>query len=167
MSFPNLNFRLFFSCAGRKHPEHERKAIIQKSDLFHDAKENDTNESEENYSSSLDEGLHIGQPQQHRQNGRVPLCQHNQQVPNVYLHGELYKQRREIRMKVLEQKERDQRKFHAKPAPNFTVIHAVQAQKRVQEEPKVTVPITPRVVHSHRRYHDLVKAKVSINHPYT
>ena len=164
MSFSNLNFRLFFLCAGRKHPEHERKAGIQKDDIFHDT--NGTNESEENDSSSLDEELHIGQPQQHIQNGRVPLSQHNQLVPNVYHHAKLYKQKKEIRMKVLQQKEDDQRKFHAKPAPDFTKIHAVQAQKWAQEEPKITVPITPRVIRSSNRSKAKAKAKVSINFPY-
>lgn len=151
MSFANLNFRLFFLCAGRIHPEHERKATIPK----------DENVGNEQSGASSEEG-HIGQSQQQR----VPLSQHNQQVPSVYLRGELYKQRREVRMKVLEQKEREQRKFHAKPAPNFTAIHAVHAHKRTQEEPKITVPITPRVVHSHRRFYGLAKAKVSITFSY-
>lgn len=124
--------------------------------MFYGAKENGTDENEQN-----DEGLHI------RQNERVPMGQHNQHVPSAYLSGDMYKKKREFRMKVIEQQEREQRKFHAKPAPNFTVIHAVQAQKRTQEEPKITVPVTPRVVHSHRRYNVLAKAKVSIPFLYT
>ncbi|XP_055305323.1 targeting protein for Xklp2-like [Sitodiplosis mosellana] len=156
---------------GRKHPEHEPKGKIQKDDMFLDIGKNGTDEnkqnanaelernsleSENNLSLSFDEGLRIGQ--RHSQNGRKPLAQHNQ-VPNVYAQGQLYKQRKEFRMKLLEKKERDQRKFHAKPAPNFNAIHVAQSKKRTQEEPKITIPKTPQVVRSHRHYADLAKAK--------
>lgn len=136
----------------------------------------DSVETDENLSQSIDDQLnHIGdlqinngksqpkpqqQPQTH--NPIKPLGQHNSKVPNVYARVQLDKLKREYRMKAIEQQERDQRKFHAKPAPKFNAIHAAQRQKRAQEEPKITVPITPQVVRSHRHYKEIAETKVSI-----
>lgn len=82
-------------------------------------------------------------------------------VPNVVFAGQLYEQRRKLRMQQLERTEREQRKFHAKKVPNFNSIHAAQGAKLAAEEPKFTVPVTPKVVHHHRKNLERVRAKVS------
>lgn len=172
---------LFFLYTGRKHPEHERKDKIQSIDMFFgdaadDIKKNEANvnnqnddvvvkqnsvESDENLSMSFEEKIQIDQPQQHNQNERKPLAQHNPKVPGVYQRIELTKQRKELMMKAIERQERERRKFHAKPVPNFTAIHAARSNKRL-DEPKITIPKTPQVVRSHRHYSEIAQAKVSI-----
>lgn len=169
----------FFSFhAGRKHPEHERKDKIQNVDMFFgdtdDVAENEvignnhngdvvvkqnSIESDDNLSMSFDEKIHIDRPQQPNQNGRKPLAQHNPKVPGVYQRIELTKQRKELMLRAIEQKERERRKFHAKPAPNFNAIHAARSNKR-PDEPKITIPKTPQVVRSHRHYSEIAQAKV-------
>lgn len=82
-------------------------------------------------------------------------------VPNVVFTGQLYEQRRKMRMQQLERIEREQRKFHAQKVPNFSSIHAAQGAKLAAEEPKFTIPVTPKVVHHHRKNLERVRAKVS------
>lgn len=82
-------------------------------------------------------------------------------VPNVVFTGQLYEQRRIWRMREIERKEREQRKFHAKKVPNFNSIHAAQSAKHSAEEPKFTIPVTPKVVHHHRMNLERIRAKVS------
>lgn len=141
---------------GRKHPEHERKEYMQKIE-----KKNSV-ESDDNLSSSFGDELHIDGSQTHKQNGRKPLTQHNLRTPNAYKQGQLYKEKQKLLEKAQLKKDRDQRKFHAKPAPNFNAIHAANSKKRVQEDPKITVPRTPQVIRSHRIYSGMAEAKVSI-----
>lgn len=85
-------------------------------------------------------------------------------TPNVVKAGRIYEQKKQLRMEQLAQKEREQRRFHAKPCPNFSSIHAAKAKGAV-EEPKFTVPKTPQVIRHHRKNLELVKAKVSVFHP--
>lgn len=82
-------------------------------------------------------------------------------VPNVVLTGQMYEERRKIRMQILERNEREKRKFHAQKVPNFNSIHAAQGARLAAEEPKFTVPVTPKVVHHHRKNLERVQAKVS------
>lgn len=82
-------------------------------------------------------------------------------VPNAVFVGQLYEQRRKLRMQQIERKEREQRKFHAKNVPNFNSIHAAQSAKQATEEPKITIPVTPKVVHHHLKNLERVRAKVS------
>lgn len=114
-------------------------------------------------SSSLDEA-HIGEKkkirsQQPRNIGPRPLNVHNPKVPNVVRAGQIYEVKKKLRMEQLEKLEREMRRFHAKPAPDFSTIHA--AQKRSTES-KITVPVTPRVVRTHRENLKKREAKVSI-----
>lgn len=51
-------------------------------------------ESDGNLSTIFDEKIQIDRPQQHNQNGRKPLAQHNPKVPGVYQRIELTKQRK-------------------------------------------------------------------------
>lgn len=83
-------------------------------------------------------------------------------VPHVYLAGQIYEQKKKLRMAELERKEREQRQFHAKKAPNFNSIHAADNAKRVNQEHKHTVPKTPKVIHNHRKNYERVQAKVII-----
>lgn len=120
----------------------------------------------DNLSSSLDEvQIDINKAEQTpkpRNDIRKPLNIHNPKVPNVVRLGQLYEARKKYRMEKIEKEEREKRKFHAKPAPNFSSIHAAQSQKRNFEEHKITVPVTPRVVHTHRENMKKIKAKVCI-----
>lgn len=92
---------------------------------------------------------------------RQPLGNHcRSNVPNVVLAGQRYEQRKKQRMAEVERVEREQRQFHAKKVPNFHSIHAARNARRAIEV-KVTVPVTPRVVHNHRKNLERVRAKVS------
>lgn len=82
-------------------------------------------------------------------------------VPNVVLAGKLYEQRRKERMQQIVRVEREQRQFHAKKVPNFNSIHAAQSAKRPTDEPKFTIPVTPKVVHHHRKNLERIRIKVS------
>lgn len=82
-------------------------------------------------------------------------------VPHVVFAGQLYEQRRKLRMQQIIRAEREQRQFHAKRVPNFTSIHAAQSARRPAEEPKFTIPVTPKVVHTHRKNLERIRAKVS------
>lgn len=82
-------------------------------------------------------------------------------VPNVVLTGKLYEDRRKARMQKIEKIEREQRQFHAKRVPNFNSIHAAQSVKRANDEPKFTIPVTPKVVHHHRKNLERIRIKVS------
>lgn len=120
----------------------------------------------DNLSSSLDE-VHIDtnkkiQSKKPCSNVQKPMSLHNPKVPNVYLAGQLYELRKKHRMEQLERDEREKRKFYARPAPNFSSIHAAQSQKRSFEERKITMPITPKVVHTHRENMKKIRAKVCI-----
>lgn len=81
-------------------------------------------------------------------------------VPNVVLAGKQYEQNRKMRMEKIEREEREKRQFHAKKVPNFNSIHAARAAKHADDEPKITVPITPRVVHNHRKNLERIRMKV-------
>lgn len=109
-------------------------------------------------STSLDEE----QSQRLRPKKSKPLATHNPKIFNVVLAGKLYEEKKKLRMEQLIKKEREQRIFHAKPAPDFNYIHA--HQKRAPEEPKYTIPTTPNVVHHHRKNMEKTKAKVSYFH---
>lgn len=82
-------------------------------------------------------------------------------VPNVASVAQVYEQRQKMRMQQIERIEREQRKFHARKVPNFSLIHAAQGAKLAAEEPKSTIPVTPKVVHHHRENLIRVRAKVS------
>ena len=85
-------------------------------------------------------------------------------VPHVVFAGQLYEQRRKLRMQQIERIERAQRQFHAKKVPNFHSIHAAQSAKQTAaEDPKFTIPVTPKVVHHHRMNLERIRAKVSID----
>lgn len=121
----------------------------------------------ENLSSSLDE-IHIDEVQAKKQKNHgthkivKPLSSQNHQlVPNVVKIGEIYEQKKKIRYQQTLQREREQRKFHAKPAPNFAAIHAASSKKRDTDEHKLTIPKTPRVVHTHRKYTEIIRKRVS------
>lgn len=83
-------------------------------------------------------------------------------VPHVYLAGQIYEQKKKLRMQELERKEREQRQFHAKRAPDFNSIHAARNAKKVVQEHKHTIPTTPKVVHNHRKEMERIQAKVNI-----
>lgn len=94
-----------------------------------------------------------------------PLAPHNakdQNVPNYIKSIQLYEAKKKMRMQKLQMKEKEQRTFHAKPAPNFLAIHEARTQKKSIEDLKITVPVTPKVVHNHRKNMERLKAKVSI-----
>ncbi|XP_031628021.1 targeting protein for Xklp2 [Contarinia nasturtii] len=164
-----------------KHPEHERKkniVNIEFEETTIEPNENDENQQNygqaknpsnsvesENILSSLGEIQIDSSPAQKQKTNGIrkgvkPLCAQNQQlVPNVVRIGELYEQKKKIRYEQLLQQEREQRKFHAKPVPNFAAIHAASSKKRESDEPKVTVPKTPRVVHTHRKNIEIIRKK--------
>lgn len=87
-------------------------------------------------------------------------------VPDVYFKAELMKRKHEHQAMLREKEEREKRMFHAKRAPDFKTIHAAHAvkQNRVDGDKieKLTQPVTPKVVHHHRKYSELVKIKVRI-----
>lgn len=82
-------------------------------------------------------------------------------VPNVVLAGKIYEQKRIHRMEEILRKEREQRQFHAKKAPNFNSMHAARTAKRSNDEPNYTTPVTPNVVHHHRKNVERIRIKVS------
>lgn len=174
--------------AGVKHPEHERDRENQAAIKFEttadetiiDNIENNQNNGNvikpemnsiesDNLSSDLDE-MQI-EPLESKKavkssNGKVNAgCSNKfQLVPNVYHKIELMRKKHEVEAVLREKEEREKRKFHAKRAPNFHAIHAVQHEKehRREEEKmeRVTIPTTPKVVHRHRQNMERIKEKV-------
>lgn len=61
---------------------------------------------------------------------------------------------------MIEQKERQQRQFHSKPAPNFHAIHTAVERKKIQHPTKYTCPETPTVVRRHREAQERLQKKV-------
>lgn len=171
---------------GFTHPEHEKKSeniavVLDDTDVQEkktkenkkdtDGIENRGNSIEsESLSSSLDD-VHINQIKSQQTitekgTGTRPLAPHNskdQHIPNVIKSIQLYEEKKKMRMQKIQTIEREQRKFHAKPAPNFGAIHEARAQKRSLEDMKYTVPVTPKVVHTHRKNMERLQAKVSIS----
>lgn len=82
-------------------------------------------------------------------------------VPRVVFAGQLYEHNRKMRMQQIVRTEREQRQFHAKKIPNFNSIHAAQCARRLVEEPKFTIPVTPKVIRNHLKNLERVRAKVS------
>lgn len=118
-------------------------------------------ESREQTPNSTDNGA-VAQPARQLDVVRHPPPPMNcAKVPNVVLAGRMYEQKRKQRMAEIERKEREQRQFHAKKVPNFHSIHAARNARRAIEDIKITVPVTPRVVHNHRKNLERVRAKVS------
>lgn len=85
-------------------------------------------------------------------------------VFNVVESVKFYEERKKHRLAEIERKEREQRKFVAKPAPKFDSIHAAANQKRSasHEKLRVTIPVTPKVVHHHRQNIEKLKTKVCL-----
>lgn len=79
---------------------------------------------------------------------------------NVVKFGHIYDAKRKAVQQAIEQREKQQRKFHSHPAPNFNVIHAAADRKRQMQPPKYTVPMTPMVVRRHRETLEKVQKKV-------
>lgn len=173
--------------AGVKHPEHERDRENQATIKFEttadetiiDNIENNQNNGNvitkmdsiesDSLSSDLDE-MQI-EPLKSKiaaksTNGQVIAgCSNKfQLVPNVYHKVELMRKKHEVQAMLREKEEREKRRFHAKKAPNFHAIHAIQHEKehRREEEKmeRVTIPTTPKVVHRHRQNMERVKEKV-------
>lgn len=169
---------------GCTHPEHEKKSgniavVLDDSDVQKkktkknkkntDSIENRGNSVEsESLSSSLDD-VHINpiksqQTITEKRTGTRPLAPHNskdEHIPNVIKSIQIYEEKKKMRMQKIQTIEREQRKFHAKPAPNFGAIHEARAQKRSLEDMKYTIPITPKVVHTHRKNLERLQAKVN------
>lgn len=166
---------------GIKHPGHDPKDkenIIEFEDAMDEERYSDENKQNdfeimkrsnsidsEKLSSSLEDVHNDAAQAQHsnmsRREGTKPLTAHNSLVPNVVEIGKLYEQKKQLRYRQTLQKEREQRKFHAKPAPNFAAIHAAHTKRREMDEPKITIPVTPNVVLHHRQYLEKIRAKVS------
>lgn len=81
---------------------------------------------------------------------------------NVIRAGKLYEERKKHRMEELERIEREKRKFHSKPAPNFRAIHAAQEQKKCDRPMKVTIPKTPLAIKHDREIKQIWQKRVSI-----
>lgn len=96
---------------------------------------------------------------------KPPLASIKPNVPGVYYKAEITKKKHEAQALIREREDRERRKFHAKRAPNFHAIHAAQHEKenRREEEKmeKLTIPMTPKVVHHHRKNMERIKEKVS------
>lgn len=73
----------------------------------------------------------------------------------------IYDVRKKAMLNAVQQKEREQRMFHSKPAPNFQAIHAAVERKRQQQAPKVTCPITPIVMRRHAEKQAQLQKQVS------
>lgn len=81
---------------------------------------------------------------------------------NVVLNIEIMNLKRKARLEAIERQEREQRKFHSKPAPDFNRIHSAQAKKRAAEPMKVTHPQSPSVLRHHREAQERKQKKVSV-----
>lgn len=68
---------------------------------------------------------------------------------NVVRFAKIYDVKKKTMLDAIQQKEREQRAFHSKPAPNFQAIHAAVDRKRQQVSAKVTCPLTPSVLRRH------------------
>lgn len=79
---------------------------------------------------------------------------------NVIKFSQLYEAKRKMKMQIIEQKERAQRQFHSKPAPNFQAIHTAVERKKVQNPVKFTCPETPTVIRRHREAQERLQKKV-------
>lgn len=177
-SFINIHCHLNLKNIGFKRPEakdsnenlnnadfnlddNETEEVESNENLGHN--ENHRNDTENTPANSVDSSLDENQSQRPQpRKVSKPLTTHNPKVFNVVLAGKIYEEKKKIRMEMIEKREREQRKFHAKPAPNFNSIHA--HQKRASEAVNYTIPTTPKVVHHHRKNMEKVKIKVSYFH---
>lgn len=168
--------------AGVQHPEHERNRQ-HNAELVFETTEHEENEENnknignviENRSNSLDSNslasdldeMHIDRvdpaSNSNSRNANVPKKPQaaKSNVPSVYYKAEFVKKKHEAQAILREREERKKREFHAKPAPNFNAIHAAQGEK-LHQEIKITMPITPKVVHHHRKYVERKNEKVCI-----
>lgn len=80
---------------------------------------------------------------------------------NVVRAGKLYEERKKQRMEELERIEREKRKFHSKPAPNFRAIHAAQEHNKIERPMKVTIPTTPLAIKHDREHKQRWQKRVS------
>lgn len=74
----------------------------------------------------------------------------------------IYELKKEAKMKAIEQRERAQRRFQSKPAPDFNAIHAKVARKREEQIPKITCPQTPLVLKRNRDAQERLQKHVSL-----
>lgn len=141
-----------------KHPEHEkfdRNAPIDEQ--FDNIIEESPNMSESNINVIEKQDIKSPSPRPQPTAGpSKPLKEFN-----VVKFKELYEMRKKYKLKEIEQREREQRQFHSKPAPNFQAIHAQEERKKVQQPLKFTYPETPTVVRRHREAQERVQKKVS------
>lgn len=82
---------------------------------------------------------------------------------NVVRFVKIYDVKKREMLHAIQQKEREQRLFHSKPAPNFQAIHAAVERKRHQQAPKVTIPMTPIVLRRHAEKQ--VQLQKHVRHP--
>lgn len=82
---------------------------------------------------------------------------------NVVRFVKVYDLKKKAVMENIERKEREQRMFHSKKAPNFQAIHAAVERKRQETSPKITCPTTPSVLRRHREAQERVQKKVRID----
>lgn len=80
---------------------------------------------------------------------------------NVVKYAKIYDGKKKAAMEAIDQKERAQRLFHSKPAPNFHAIHAAVECKRHQQPSKVTCPSTPSVLRRHTEKQAKLQKQVS------
>lgn len=81
---------------------------------------------------------------------------------NVVRFARIYDLKKKCKREAIEKQEREQRKFHSKPAPDFNAIHAATERKRQQQSPKITCPSTPSVLKRHREAQERLQKKVII-----
>lgn len=79
---------------------------------------------------------------------------------NVVRFAKVYDLKKKAMLENIERKEREQRMFHSKKAPNFQAIHAAVDRKRQQHSPKITCPTTPSVLKRYRETQERLQKKV-------
>jgi len=68
--------------------------------------------------------------------------------PQAYRFKEIYEMKKQELLRQHLEQERNQRKFHSRPMPNFRQVHQQQANKQITH--RITCPVTPNVLKTSR-----------------
>lgn len=79
---------------------------------------------------------------------------------NVVRFAKIYDGKKKAMLNAIQQKEREQRLFHSKPAPNFHAIHAAVERKRQHQPVRITCPKTPSVLRRHEESKERLQKQV-------
>lgn len=93
--------------------------------------------------------------------GSASSSSHNADPFRAYGYFAEYQRRKEIRLKIMQREEREQRKHKALPMPNFKAIH-LRAASKEPTVPYHSSPVTPDVLKRGLAMMDKARRKVSI-----